>query len=141
MHLVISARPDYILIFAEIILEGEQTRLINSSNNAFDHWYVQVPNDFVISLLFERMEMLSPWDGYTYLKIKDTTVNNSRQSDSCSSWTHLIDHQGQFKTIYKTFSSSSSSVQITFSSMATHYAIAIKIQPTKIEGKKPLFRL
>ena len=121
--------------FAEIIVEESITLNLTSSGNAYQLWNLMVPENQIMSLQFHHTDALSAWDNFTYLTLNDKTDNMSDISaDTCSAWVHLIDRDGTFKHIYRSFTSRTSSMTLIFSSVTTKYRLSVVIGSTQHEG-------
>ena len=116
---------------------GESTTLnFNSSKNSYHIWNLRVPDNHTIFLDYRETLALSPWDNFTYLRLVENLDNTSKTFlDKSSSWVHLIDGNGAFKPIYRSFTSRASSITLIFSGMTTLYRFAVLIKPAKRYGE------
>ena len=125
-----------ILFFAELIVEESITLNLNSSGNAYQLWNLMVPENQIMSLGFHHTDALSAWDNFTYLTLNDKMDNMSGIfADTCSTWVNLINRDGTFKPIYRSFTSRTSAMTLIFSSMTTQFRLSVVIGSTQHEGK------
>ena len=99
--------------------------MINSSKNSYQYWNLRSSEESVLSMQFKQIESPSLWDNYTFLKIYDKTLDSRSEDLNMSAWANLIDVDGQFKSVYSSFTSRSPSVMIVYSSLMSHFTISI----------------
>ena len=124
------------IFLAEIIVEESTTLNFTSSGNGYQLWNLRVPDNQIMSVEFYLTDKLSPWDNFTNLRLNDKMDNMSDiLVDTCSAWVHLINRDGTFKPIYRSFTSRTSLMTLIFSSMTAQYRLSVVIGSTQHEGK------
>ena len=128
-------------------LTDESNEMLESPKNtlnAYQFWDVQAPEEFVISTLFENIEINSEWDDKAFLSFGDNASDFQGNLNSCDTWISLTNKEGQFKSRYKNFVSRSSSVKLVFSSLSTQVNFTIRIRAVRLKGnhfQKPMYQV
>ena len=118
-------------------MEESTTLNFTSSGNGYQLWNLRVREDRAMSLGFHLTDALMPWDNFTNIRMNDNMDNISDIfGDTCSAWVNLIDGNGTFKPIYRSFTSRTSAMTLILSGMSTRYRLSVVIGSSQKEGIK-----
>ena len=129
-----------IIVHSDTVLEltGGSTLSLQSPHsprNAFIFWDVRAPEGFAISLLFNKMEINSPWDDKMSLYFGKNADVFDPSYDSGTSWIQLTEN-GAFKDTYREIISGSSSVKLIFSSVTiVNFSVTMHLVKSQGNGK------
>ena len=106
-----------------------------STVHAFIFWDIRALQGHIITVSYQHMEILSPWDDKMFLYYGENaeTLSFSIDYGSCSSWTSLTE-RGVFNNAYSKFVSRSSSVKLILSTLSTRVNFSVSLRPVKYQG-------
>ena len=73
-------------------------------------------------------------DDYAFLSIGENAINFEQTRKTCFPWHRLIDGQGAFDVRYKNFTTTTSSLNIVYSSFIANDNFSVRINALKFQG-------